>query len=87
MTENSFFSYFSDHSCKIQPIGTQHLTHTVRETIIEAGTFRAQQIFTKKLIDHLTGYYSSSQFQFVINILVKMTNQYGSKIEKALVSV
>ena len=59
------------------------MTQTVRETLIEAGTFRAQQIFTKKLIDHLTGYYSSSQSQFVINILVKITNQYGSKIEKA----
>ena len=83
ITENQFFSTFLNHSCKIQSLGQQRLTHTVRENLIEAGTFRTQQVFTKKLIDHLTGYYSSSQSQLVINLLVKMTNQYGCKIEKA----
>ena len=81
--ENQFFSTFSNHSCKIQSISQQRLTHMVRENLIESGTFRSEQVFTKKLIDHLTGYYSSSQSQLIVNLLVRMTNQHGIKIEKA----
>ena len=55
----------------------------VRENLLECGTFRSEQVFTKKLIDHLTSNYSSSQSQLLVNLLVRMTNQHGIKIEKA----